>query len=268
MTGLPALDFRDWQAVRRQRQARGRPFVIAHRGASAELPENTMAAFERGIQRGAHIIETDLWFTRDRQLALHHDRTLARTAGRPEAVGDLDLDVLTSVPTSMEGQYEAGAYTVPALRELLRLARTQSVGLLLELKDPRFSLPGYGQILIDELQAQDMMASCFLVSFAPACLMVMRNLSPELPIGLVSERFRAPTGPWDLIGPLYLNLLANPFYVPWAHRNRMLVAPLDPHPEKRAFLYAKMGVDALLTDDVARMASLLDAGRDEPAQTG
>lgn len=55
------------------------PIVYAHRGASAELPENTLEAFERAIFLGADAIETDVHVTRDGRLVLAHDPTPART---------------------------------------------------------------------------------------------------------------------------------------------------------------------------------------------
>ena len=63
------------------------PFrVIAHRGASAYAPENTMAAFRKAVDMGAVEVETDVGFTKDRQLILFHDWKLDRTTngqGRP-----------------------------------------------------------------------------------------------------------------------------------------------------------------------------------------
>jgi glycerophosphoryl diester phosphodiesterase len=48
--------------------------VIAHRGASAELPENTLPAFERAIELGADFVELDVHATRDGTLVVTHDR--------------------------------------------------------------------------------------------------------------------------------------------------------------------------------------------------
>ena len=71
--------------------------IIAHRGASAYAPENTMAAFRKAVQLGAPEVETDVGFTKDRALLLLHDRTLERTtsgSGRPE---DHDLAYLKTL---------------------------------------------------------------------------------------------------------------------------------------------------------------------------
>ncbi len=254
---LSRLDYRDFQQIRRARQRRGRPFVIAHRGASAAAPENTLAAFALALRQGAHLIETDLWFTQDAEIVLHHDRTLQRTMGRPEAVGQLSRHELLQCAALEPYPHAHGSVCIPALEELLELARTAGAGLLLELKDPLFSQAAYGNILLGKLREYDLLHSCFLVSFSPVCLEAMRGLDPHMPLGLISMRIGLPDGPWALLGPMYLNLLVNPLY-PWmAHRREMLVAPLDPQPHLRARLYKQMGVDAVLADDVAQIASLL-----------
>ena len=56
--------------------------VVAHRGASAQAPENTMEAFRLGVEAGADAIELDVHLTADGQLAVIHDETLDRTTDR------------------------------------------------------------------------------------------------------------------------------------------------------------------------------------------
>ena len=50
----------DWDSFRTDRKRLGRPFVVAHRGAQTEEPENTLASFGRAIEQGADVLETDL----------------------------------------------------------------------------------------------------------------------------------------------------------------------------------------------------------------
>ena len=56
----------------------------AHRGVSAECPENTMPAFITAIEQGYNAIETDVMATKDNVLVLHHDATINRTARRAD----------------------------------------------------------------------------------------------------------------------------------------------------------------------------------------
>jgi glycerophosphoryl diester phosphodiesterase len=65
--------------------------LYAHRGASAERPENTMPAFERAVEIGVDALELDVHLTRDDQLIVAHDETAARTCGAHRAWADLDL---------------------------------------------------------------------------------------------------------------------------------------------------------------------------------
>jgi glycerophosphoryl diester phosphodiesterase len=63
------------------------PIIIAHRGASAERPEHTLAAYERAIEQGADYIEPDLVPTKDHQLVARHENEISGTtdvASRPE----------------------------------------------------------------------------------------------------------------------------------------------------------------------------------------
>ena len=65
--------------------------LYAHRGASAELPENTMPAFVRAVEIGVDALETDVHVTRDGHLIVAHDPTAARMTGAQAAWCDLDL---------------------------------------------------------------------------------------------------------------------------------------------------------------------------------
>ncbi len=67
-----------WQSFT-QRDRRLRPLIMAHRGASNDAPENTLASFALALKQGADVLETDLRFTRDNELVLMHDATVERT---------------------------------------------------------------------------------------------------------------------------------------------------------------------------------------------
>src|SRR5512139_3897230 len=64
---------------------------IAHRGASAYEPENTLRAFARAIDMGATMLELDVHLSRDGQLVVIHDPDLSRTTNGSGLVGDLSL---------------------------------------------------------------------------------------------------------------------------------------------------------------------------------
>src|SRR2546421_9101580 len=65
--------------------------VIAHRGASGNAPENTMAAFRKAVALGATFIETDLQLSRDARFVAIHDGTVNRTTNGQGSVHDMTL---------------------------------------------------------------------------------------------------------------------------------------------------------------------------------
>ena len=97
-------------------------WVIAHRGASAELRENTLPAFERAIAVGADFVELDVQATADGALVVFHD---------------LDLDRLTplSGPLRRRSAAELREHGIPTLDEVLAVTRGR-VGVMAELKSP------------------------------------------------------------------------------------------------------------------------------------
>jgi glycerophosphoryl diester phosphodiesterase len=70
------------------------PVVFAHRGGAALAPENTLAAFERGLALGADGIELDVHLSRDGAVVVHHDGTVDRTTNGRGPVSALTADEL------------------------------------------------------------------------------------------------------------------------------------------------------------------------------
>src|ERR1700709_301423 len=72
----------------------GHPFVVAHRGASGERPEHTLAAYELALQEGADGVECDVRLTRDGHLVCVHDRKVDRTSNGSGPVSEMTLTQL------------------------------------------------------------------------------------------------------------------------------------------------------------------------------
>ena len=103
----------------------GRRLVIAHRGASAEAPENTLEAFRLGLTQGADALELDVRLTRDGTVVVIHDATLDRTTDTSGAVAELTLE-------QVQRANAGGGARVPTLREVLDAF--PSTPLLIEIK--------------------------------------------------------------------------------------------------------------------------------------
>ena len=76
--------------------------IVAHRGASFDAPENTLAAEKLAWKQQADAVETDIYLTKDGKLIVSHDKTTKRTAGRDAAIADLTLaELQTELSTEL-----------------------------------------------------------------------------------------------------------------------------------------------------------------------
>ncbi len=118
--------------------------TIAHRGASAYAPENTLAAVRKGIARDADRIEFDVQRTRDGELVLMHDDTLERTTdvrrlfpGRgPWRVADFSRAELARLDAGSWKSAEFAGERIPTLQDALDVLALADIGALVELKAP------------------------------------------------------------------------------------------------------------------------------------
>jgi glycerophosphoryl diester phosphodiesterase len=94
--------------------------VIAHRGASAEAPENTLPAFRLGWQQG-DACELDIHLTKDGQIAVIHDATTKRTAGLDKPVAEQTLEELKALDAGGWKSPKYAGEKIPTLKEALDL---------------------------------------------------------------------------------------------------------------------------------------------------
>jgi glycerophosphoryl diester phosphodiesterase len=142
------------------------PLIIAHRGASGELPEHTLEAYARAIELGADFIEPDLVATRDGHLIARHEPLLDETTDvvrRSEFshlrstklldgirvsgffASDFTLEEIKQLravqPRANRPQQFNGLYTIPTFEEIIELAQSRGgsrVGIYPETKNPTF----------------------------------------------------------------------------------------------------------------------------------
>ena len=116
-----------------------RPYVVAHRGASGDAPENTAASIALAAEQGADVCEVDARLTADEVLAVVHDDTLSRTTDcarvlpdrAPWRVADLAWDEVSRLTA---GVHDGEPQRVPTLGEVVTQTRALGLGLLVELK--------------------------------------------------------------------------------------------------------------------------------------
>jgi glycerophosphoryl diester phosphodiesterase len=161
------------------------PLIIAHRGDSANAPENTLVAFRLAYENGADGIELDVMLSADRQLVVIHDDTLDRTSNGHGEVGEIPLTALREL--------DAGAWFSPKFKgepiPLLDEVFTELGGKFLinvELKNyktPKDQLPELVVALVKKYALSD---SVLLSSFNARNLLRAKSLAPEIGTGLLT----------------------------------------------------------------------------------
>jgi len=158
--------------------------IVAHRGASAHAPENTIPSFELAVRQGADAIELDVHLSADGQVAVIHDETLERTTTGSGSVASLTMDQIRSLDAGArfgDGSFAGQALRVPTLPEVLDWL-PQGVGLVIEIK-ARTAVPS----TVAAIAASRLAGSgdCSLVSFDEASIDAARELDPALTTGLL-----------------------------------------------------------------------------------
>ena len=116
--------------------------IIAHRGASADAPENTLAAMRLGYEQGADAGELDIHVTRDGHLAVIHDADTKRVAGVDRKVADQTLAELRRLDVGSFGNWAGKGFseTIPTLDEALAVVPAGKV-MFIEIKSGPETLP-------------------------------------------------------------------------------------------------------------------------------
>lgn len=98
-----------------------RPLIIAHRGASAEAPENTVMAFLLAFMQGADAVEVDVRMTGDGHLVVVHDEDTKRVSGVSLRVSKTSLDKLRGLDVGRVKTRRGQGQRMPLLDEVLKM---------------------------------------------------------------------------------------------------------------------------------------------------
>ena len=246
--------------------------VIAHRGASAYAPENTLPAVDLGIDMGAPLVEIDIQLSADREIVVLHDTTLGRTTDVEDHLVAVDprqlyphvaffhSAELAELDAGCWGRFADSEYCgthVPTLAETLDLfTEHPDVGLLIEVKSPA-EHPGIEPLLVAELQARVAAGETNLhvvQSFDWQSMqrfdVLQQRAGLDYPVGLLGTVNEADfdTYAWaEQVNPNHGSLTAE--YVAAAHAAGFSVNPYTVNDACRMLaLIDDIGVDGVITD--------------------
>lgn len=240
------------------------PLVVAHRGASADCPENTLLAFRRAVADGAHVVEFDIHQSKDGVFVCMHDTTCDRTTDARARLGRKDVRIdeleLTTLQLLDAGRWRGEEFAgerVPTLEQAL--AAIFPAVPMIERKT------GDAPALVAELRRLQVVDRVLVQSFDWDWLAEVHRLEPRLLLGALGGK------------PLNAERLADVSrtgarYVHWDHRALdvdgaqaivaagQLLCVYTVDPDVGLLGCAALGCGLVTTNVPARMVALRERG--------
>lgn len=174
------------------------PLIVAHRGASAFAPENTLTSFRIAMDSGAEGIEFDVRLSRDGVPVVIHDKDLFRTAGRHELVSQLNAEELGAIDVSSwfhtDSQLrlvERDFDTVPTLAKTLELLRGYRGVVFVELKCKDQDVEPLTRAVCRTLRDNPIAGRVIVKSFKLSAIPLVKAFAPDVrTAGLFAPKIR------------------------------------------------------------------------------
>lgn len=244
-----------------------KPIIIAHRGASAYAPENTMPSFRKALALGAEGIELDVQMTKDGYLVVIHDESIDRTSNGAGRVVDMTFEELRQFDY---GKWFAPEFTgepIPLLQEVLTLLRDWDGVLNIEIKNNEIPYPGIEEKLIKMIRQNDFSERVIFSSFNHEGIRRVHEMAPKARTGLLYSFSlskvpyqQAPGYGTNGVHPYYMSV--NDKMVRFCHDNGLAVNPYTVDKPAAIKRLIHLGVDGIITNqpnvaiEVRRQAGL------------
>lgn len=239
--------------------------VIAHRGASAAAPANTMTAFEKAVALGADAIEFDVHLSADGVPVIIHDFSVDATTDGSGRVAEMDLAQLKQLDA---GAYFDSAFAGERIPTLEKVLQTFSDRLLLniELKSTSPRDNGLERAVLAMVEQYELANHVLLSSFNPFSLRRAKKIAPHVRVGLLyapdlplflSRAWLAPLFPHEARHPEHTMVDAR--YMAWARRRgyRVNAWTVDDPDEMRRLI--DLGVSGIITNVPDALREILDS---------
>ena len=230
------------------------PKIIAHRGASAHAPENTIAAFQLALDQGADGIELDVMLTKDKHLVVIHDDSVDRTTDGSGIVRQMTLKALKSLDAG-------GGQKIPSLGEVLDTFGGRYL-INIELKNYTSLFDALPMEVAKLVKEYHLESSVLISSFNPFNLLRFRNQLPEVALGLLTEPKQAKKWLWrlfkyDALHPHFSDV--DQILVSYLHSRNCEVNVWTVDESQEIQRLAQLNVDSIITNDPQHARKVLEA---------
>jgi glycerophosphoryl diester phosphodiesterase len=247
---------------------RPRPIIMAHRGARAQAPENTLASFQLAFTQGADAIELDAKLTADGQIIVFHDSTLDRTTNGTGSLATKTLAELRELDAGSSFSPQYRGEKIPLLEEVFD-ALGKRLLINVELKNYATPSDMLVKAVCDLVIRCGLQKQVIFSSFLARNLKLARRYLPEVPRGLLAYRgwmgawarsFGFTFGDYAALHPSVTDVDAREVQrVHRIHRQIYVWTVNNPNDMLRL---RNWGVDGIFTDDPALARQVLGGPRD------
>jgi len=217
----------------------GKVLIIAHRGASAYEPENTLRSVEKALELGADMVEVDVRASRDGHVVVMHDAVVDRTTNGKGYVKDMTLEDLKKLNAGL-------GESVPTLQEVAELIRGKAQ-LVVEIKASEIEKKVLQIIKENELERETV-----ITSFYHPILKRVKELNPNIQTGAIiaSRPIKAAQLAMDANSNALFpkHLYVDSQMVEEAHRHDLAVYPWTIDILNEIEPLIKMGIDGIVTN--------------------
>jgi glycerophosphoryl diester phosphodiesterase len=230
--------------------------VMAHRGASAAAPENTLIAYKKAIEMGADYAELDVRQTKDGAVVLMHDKTVHRTTGVKGFVWDFTLEELKQMEAGSWFGEEFRGEPIPTLVEVIRLVKGR-MKLNIEVKISERE-PGIAQRVVDVLRSEEFSEECIITSFDMETVKLFKSIAPDLKTGLIFDKeYRSDVfeGNWEVLSSNYE--LVDAEFMRLARKSGKKIYVWTVNERVEMLRLIDLGVDGIITDKPDLLKSVL-----------
>lgn len=226
--------------------------IYAHRGASADFPELTLAAYEAAVTQGADGFECDVRLTKDEVPVLWHNATMLERAGNPGLIAEMTYkEVLRAYPQLL------------TLDEFLTFAVKNRKGVLIETKHPVISGNRIEEVVAQKISETKGIEkiSLSVMSFSWFAIEKLKRVDPTIPTTFLMNKntswLQAKLSSATSIGPGINELRAEPIRAQRIKNVGRLLYVWTVDDEADIKLCEKLGVDILITNKPSHAREVL-----------
>jgi glycerophosphoryl diester phosphodiesterase len=226
--------------------------IYAHRGASADFPEHTLAAYEGALAQGADGFECDVRITKDEIPVLWHNSSMLERAGNRGLIAEMTFEEVSRVYPQ-----------VLTLDVILDLAIKNNKGVLIETKHPVISGNRVEELIVEMLEQKKVLQEIpvTVMSFSWSAIEKLKRLSPALSSTLLLHKFT----PWfqvkyssaTSVGPEIDEIRSEPMKVQRIKDSGRSVNVWTVDDDADMKLCERLGVDILITNKPAHAREVL-----------